>query len=63
VADPVGTTRGVYETFGLDWSAGAEAAVTDIDRESRQGGKRPSHRYSLDDYGLTEEQVRDAFAR
>jgi hypothetical protein len=63
VADPVGTTRGVYETFGLDWTEGAEAAVTEIDRESRRGGRRPSHRYSLADYGLTEDRVRDAFAR
>jgi hypothetical protein len=63
VADPVATTRSVYDAFGLDWSDAAEAAVTEIDRESRQGGKRPSHRYSLDDYGLTEGRVRDAFAR
>ena len=32
-----------------------------INDESRQGGKRPVHRYSLADYGLTEEQVRAAF--
>ena len=38
-----------------------QAAVRAIDDESRSGGKRPSHRYSLADYGLTESQVRDAF--
>ena len=32
------------------------AAVEAIDRESRQGGQRPSHRYSLADYGLTEDR-------
>jgi hypothetical protein len=36
-------------------------AVTALDAESRSGGKRPSHTYSLDDYGLTEAEVRAAF--
>jgi hypothetical protein len=62
VADPVRTTRGIYDSFGLDWSTDAQAAVEAIDRESRQGGKRPSHQYSLADYGLTEDEVRAAFA-
>jgi hypothetical protein len=62
VADPVGTTRGIYTSFGLDWTPEAEAAVGAIDAESRRGGRRPSHRYSLDDYGLTEDEVRAAFA-
>ena len=61
VADPVGTARGIYEAFSIDWCPEAEAAVRAIDEESRSGGKRPSHRYSLADYGLTEEQVRAAF--
>jgi len=61
VADPVGTTRGVYEAFGLDWTPEAAAAVEAIDRESRQGGRRPAHTYALDDYGLTEAEVRAAF--
>ncbi len=61
VADPVGTTRGIYEAFGLDWTPEVSAAVTAIDQDSRQGGKRPSHRYDLADYGLTEEQVRGRF--
>ncbi|KQY57080.1 sulfotransferase family protein [Nocardioides sp. Root140] len=61
VADPVATTRRIYEGFDLGWTPSVAAAVEAIDAESRQGGKRPSHRYSLDDYGLTEEQVRAAF--
>jgi hypothetical protein len=61
VADPVGTTRGIYSSFGLDWTPGVDAAVTAIDRESRQGGRRPRHRYDLADYGLTEDEVRAAF--
>lgn len=63
VEDPVGTTRGIYEAFGLDWTPETARAVDEIDAASRQGGKRPSHRYSLDDYGLTDDQVRTAFHR
>ncbi len=62
VADPVRTTRGIYDAFGLDWSTDAQAAVEEIDRESRSGGKRPAHSYSLADYGLTEDEVRATFA-
>ena len=61
VADPVGTTRAVYDAFGLDWTPEVDAAVTALDTESRSGGKRPKHTYSLDDYGLTEDEVRAAF--
>ncbi|WP_323794099.1 sulfotransferase [Nocardioides sp.] len=63
VADPMGVVRGVYEKFGLEFSADTEAAVGEIDRESKQGGKAPSHRYSLGDYGLTETDVQAAFDR
>ena len=63
VTDPLGVTRRVYDQFGLDWTPDAEAAITEIDRESKQGGKAPSHRYSLDDYGLTDDQVRASFDR
>ncbi|MFA4930201.1 MAG: sulfotransferase, partial [Patulibacter sp.] len=62
-ADPLGVTRGIYEQFGLDWTPEAEVAITAIDREAREGKAAPSHRYSLDDYGLTEAQVREAFDR
>lgn len=62
VVDPVGTTRSIYEAFGLDWSPATEAAVTALDEESRRGGRRPSHRYDLADYGLTEDEVRERFA-
>jgi hypothetical protein len=61
VADPIGTTRSIYAAFGLDWTAEVDAAVTALDAESRSGGKRPRHTYSLDDYGLTEAEVRAAF--
>jgi hypothetical protein len=61
VKDPLGVTRGIYERFGLDWTPEAEAAITAIDRESKQGAARPSHAYRLEDYGLTEDEVRARF--
>ena len=61
VADPIGTTRSIYEAFDLEWTAEVDAAITALDAESRSGGKRPRHTYSLDDYGLTEAEVRAAF--
>ena len=62
VADPVGATRAIYDAFGLEWTDEARTAVEEIDRESRSGVKRPSHSYSLADYGLTDDEVRAAFA-
>ena len=61
VEDPVRTTRGIYDAFGLDWTQEVDAAVIALDAESRRGGRRPRHAYSLDDYGLTEAEVRAAF--
>ena len=61
VDNPVGVTRSIYEAFDLDWSEQVATEVEAMDTASRQGGRRPAHRYSLDDYGLTEEQVRAAF--
>lgn len=63
VTDPVGTVETIYRRFGIDWSDEARAEVERIDVESRTGKARPQHSYDLADYGLTEEQVRDAFAR
>ena len=63
VKDPLGTMRGVYERFGLDCTPEAEAAIAEIDRESRSGSAKPSHSYDLADYGLSESEVRRAFER
>ena len=63
VTDPLAVTRRVYDQFGLDWTPEAEAAITAVDREAKEGKAAPSHRYSLDDYGLTEAGVRAAFDR
>ena len=62
-ADPLGVTRGIYEQFGLDWTPEVQAAIEEIDRESKEGAAKPSHSYSLSDYGLSEDQVRARFDR
>jgi hypothetical protein len=61
VADPVGTVRAIYRAFDLPWTAEVSAGVAAIDSESRQGPRRPSHRYDLTDYGLTEDEVISRF--
>lgn len=63
VRDPLGVTRGIYEQFGLAWTPEVQAAIEEIDRESKQGKAKPSHRYTLKDYGLSEARVREAFDR
>jgi hypothetical protein len=61
--DPLGVSHAVYEQFGLDWTPDVEAAITELDRESRSGAAAPKHHYALEDYGLSEQQVREAFDR
>jgi hypothetical protein len=61
VSDPVGTVRGIYRAFDLPWTDEVASRVGAIDEESRQGQRRPSHRYSLADYGLTEDEVLSRF--
>lgn len=63
VTDPVGTVGRIYEAFDIEWSPEARAAVQALDDESRKGPRRPSHAYDLADYGLTEDEVREAFSR
>jgi hypothetical protein len=63
LADPIGTTRGLYEQFGLDWAPEVQAAIEESDRQARQGVAKPSHQYALEDYGLTEDRVRSSFDR
>ena len=59
--DPLGVTRSIYERFDLEWTPAVQAAIEEIDRESKEGAAAPKHSYSLSDYGLTEQQVRASF--
>jgi LPS sulfotransferase NodH len=61
-SDPFGTVEKVYAALGTEPSEQARAAMTALDEESASGDRKPQHRYDLADYGLTVEQVREAFA-
>jgi Sulfotransferase family len=60
-ADPVGTVESVYAYFGLECSEVAAAAARALHAEAAHSDARPSHRYSLADFGLTGEQVDERF--
>jgi hypothetical protein len=60
--DPLATVEAVYERLGAELTDEARAAMTAVDEQSRSGARRPSHQYSLADFGLTGEQVDERFA-
>ncbi|MHC9294306.1 sulfotransferase family protein [Mycobacterium sp. LTG2003] len=62
IADPVGTVESVYRHFGLPYTEAARAAVEDVNAASKKGPRAPKHTYSLADYGLTAETVKERFA-
>jgi hypothetical protein len=61
VTDPVGVVRRIHRAFELPWDDSVEDAVRAEHAASNAGPRAPRHEYSLDDYGLTEGQVRAAF--
>jgi Sulfotransferase family len=61
VKDPVGTVGNVYRQFDIEFTDDARAAVLASHEESKQGPRAPKHSYSLADYGLTDEQVKERF--
>ena len=61
VGDPIGTAERVYGHFGLDLTGEARTAMAALHAESRSGDRKPAHRYTLDDFGLTAEQVDERF--
>jgi Ni/Co efflux regulator RcnB len=60
-ADPVAVIESVYARFGLTLSGRAADAMRVLVAESAGTGARPSHHYSLDDFGLTAEEVIERF--
>jgi hypothetical protein len=60
VADPVGTVRSIYDFFGLEFSDDSEIAVKRWWSENPPN-KAGSHRYTLDDWGLTDGRVRQVY--
>lgn len=62
IKDPVGAVEGIYRTFDIEFTDAAREAITESHAQSQQGPRAPKHTYSLSDYGLTEEQVKERFA-
>ncbi|HXA13474.1 MAG TPA: sulfotransferase, partial [Mycobacterium sp.] len=62
VADPIGTVEGIYRHFGIELTEPASRAMRQMHAESKKGPRAPKHRYSLEDYGLTAEAVKERFA-
>jgi len=60
VADPAGTVEAVYGYFGLPLAGAAADAIRSLATAARAGGES-AHRYALDDFGLTGEEVDERF--
>ena len=61
IADPVRAVEGIYRQFGIELTDAARAAMEQMHAESQQGPRAPKHTYSLADYGLTAEMVKERF--
>jgi hypothetical protein len=61
VADPVSTAARVYEAFGLPFDDAGRRAVRQAHGASTRGARRPAHRYTLGDFGLTTRAVDERF--
>ena len=59
--DPLGAVETIYTALGTPLGDEARAAMTAMDAESKSGDRKPVHRYSLEDFGLTETAVDEAF--
>jgi len=61
VKDPIAQARRVFAAMGRELGGNDEAAMREwFARHPRDG--RPSHHYSLEEYGLTAEQIDERFA-
>jgi hypothetical protein len=60
VADPMGTVEAIYGHFGLPLTGEAADAIRSLATASRAGGES-AHRYALDEFGLTGEEVDERF--
>ena len=60
IRDPVGEIKKVYQYFEEPFTAEAEAAMNGY-MQANPKGKHGRHSYSLEDYGLTREGVRERY--
>ena len=59
--DPIGEIERAYGVFGIEMTDAARAGMEQW-RLDNPRDKRPPHEYSLEEYGLTEEGIKAAFA-
>lgn len=57
VGDPLGTVEKIYSHFSIPMTEQAHRAMEDMHAESRSGSRKPAHRYTLEEYGLTADEV------
>jgi len=62
IADPIGTVAGIYRRLGVTLTQEARVAMQRSHAQSQTGPRAPKHLYSLADYGLTPELVKERFA-
>ena len=63
VRNPVGTLRALYAAVGLAWCDELGAAVTaQVGNRGHRTNTKGRHRYRLEDFGLAESDVQEAFA-
>ncbi|KAA8969480.1 sulfotransferase [Mycobacterium sp.] len=62
IADPIGTVAGIYRHLGVPLTDEARMAMEVSHAKSQTGPRAPKHIYSLADYGLTAEAVKERFA-
>ncbi|MDT5348552.1 MAG: hypothetical protein QOH91_1839 [Mycobacterium sp.] len=62
ISDPIGTVADIYRHFGIALTDEARKARADIHAQSQTGERAPKHTYSLADYGLSVETVKERFA-
>jgi len=61
IADPVATIGDIYRRFGWDFTPQSADAILGWLRDN-PAGKHGKHRYDLDDFGLTVDDIRDVYA-
>jgi hypothetical protein len=63
VRGPLETVESIYTHFGIELPEPSRRSIAAVHAQSRAGDRRPSHQYSLADFGLTAEEVDERFAR
>jgi hypothetical protein len=58
--DPIGSLRAIYDFFDLEWTLRAERDVRTWAAENRRG-HQGEHRYSAEEYGLTDAEIESRF--